>query len=112
MLPMNHFVEIRSYNLKAGTRDEFHRLFLEEAFPMLKRWNVDVVSYGPSLHDENSYYLMRRFDSIAHRAESENRFYGSDEWRQGPREAIIACIENYTEFVLELDETTVQGLRK
>lgn len=112
MLPMNHFVEIRSYNLKPGTRDEFHRLFLEEAFPMLKRWNVDVVSYGPSLHDENSYYLMRRFDSIAHRDESENSFYGSDEWRQGPREAIIACIENYTEFVLELDETTVQGLRK
>ena len=109
---MNQFIEIRSYHLKPGTRDEFHRLFLEEAFPMLKRWQVDVVSYGPSLHDENSYYLMRRFDSIAHRHESENRFYSSDEWRQGPREAIIACIENYTEFVLELDEITVQGLRK
>ena len=109
---MNQFLEIRSYNLKPGTRDEFHRLFIEEAFRLLKRWNVDVVSYGPSLHDENSYYLMRRFDSIAHRDESENSFYGSDEWRQGPREAIIACIENYTEFVLELDETTVQGLRK
>jgi hypothetical protein len=52
---MNHFVEIRSYNLKPGTRDEFHRLFLEGAFPMLQRWDVDVVAYGPSLHDENSY---------------------------------------------------------
>jgi hypothetical protein len=109
---MNHVVEIRSYNLKPGTRDEFHRLFLEAAYPMLKRWNVDVVAYGPSLHDENSYYLMRRFDSLAHRAESENQFYGSDEWRQGPREAILACIETYTEFVLELDEVTVQRLRK
>jgi len=109
---MNHFVEIRSYTLKPGTRKEFHRLFLEEAYPMLQRWNVDVVSYGPSLHDENSYYLMRCFDSLAHRDESENAFYGSSDWRQGPREAIIACIENYKEFVLELDETTVQGLRK
>jgi len=27
----------------------------------------------------------------------------------GPREAIIALIENYTEVVLELDEVTVQG---
>ena len=109
---MNHFVEIRSYNLKPGTREEFHRLFLEQAFPMLKRWNVDVVAYGLSLHDENSYYLIRRFDSLAHREERENAFYGSDEWRQGPREAIIACIENYTEFVFKLDEVTVQGLRK
>jgi len=109
---MNHFVEIRSYNLKPGTRDEFHRLFIEEAFPMLKRWNVDVVAYGPSLHDENSYYLMRRFDSLAQREQSEDAFYSSDEWRQGPREAIVSLIENYTEVVLELDEATLRGLRK
>jgi hypothetical protein len=108
---MNHFLEIRSYNLKPGSRDEFHRLFMEEAMPLLKRWNVDVVSYGPSLHDENSYYLMRGYNSLAQREESENAFYGSDEWRQGPREAIITLIENYTEIVLELDEVTVQGLR-
>ena len=79
---------------------------------MLKRWNVDVVAYGPSPHDKDSYYLIRRYDSLAQREESENAFYGSDEWRQGPREAILALIENYTEIVLELDEVTVQGLRK
>jgi len=109
---MNHLVEIRSYTLKPGTRDEFHRLFLEKAFPMLKRWNVDVVAYGPSLHGEDSYYLIRRFDSLVDREQSENEFYGNEEWRQGPREAILALIENYTEVVLELDGDTVQGLRK
>ena len=108
---MNHFVEIRSYSLKPGTRQEFHRLFLEEAFPMLQRWKVDVVAYGPSLHDTGSYFLMRRYDSLSQREESENAFYGSDEWRQGPREAIIALIESYTEIVLELDDATLRGLR-
>ena len=108
---MNHFVEIRSYNLKPGTRQEFHRLFLEEAFPMLQRWKVDVVAYGPSLHDTDSYFLMRRYDSLSQREESENVFYGSDEWRQGPREAIIALIESYTEIVLELDDAALRGLR-
>jgi len=109
---MKHFVEIRSYNLKPGGRDEFQRLFLEQAMPLLQRWNVDVVAYGPSLHDENSYYLIRRFDSLADREQSENAFYGSDEWRQGPREAILSLIENYTEIVLELEDATLQGLRK
>ena len=109
---MNRFLEIRSYILRPNTRDEFHRLFMEEAMPLLKRWNVDVVAYGPSLHDENSYYLMRRYNSLAQREESENAFYGSHEWRQGPREAIIALIENYTEIVIELDDVTLQGLRK
>ena len=108
---MNHFIEIRSYNLKPGSRGEFHRLFIEDAFPMLKRCNVDVLIAGPSLHDENSYYLIRRYDSLEHREQSENAFYGSDEWKQGPREAILALIESYTEIVLALDEITVQGLR-
>jgi len=109
---MRQLIEIRSYNLKPGTREEFHRLFLQEAFPMLQRWNVDVVAYGPSLHDQDSYFLMRRFDSLARREESEDAFYGSDEWKQGAREAIIALIENYTEIVLELEEATIDGLRR
>jgi NIPSNAP protein len=109
---MSHFLEIRSYNLKPGTREEFHRLFLHEAFPMLQRWNVDVVAYGPSIHDQDSYFLMRRFDTLAGREESENAFYGSHEWKQGPREAIIALIENYTEIVLELEQATIDGLRR
>ena len=108
---MTHYIEIRSYALKPGTRDEFHRLFLAEALPMLQRWEVDVVAHGPSLHDSYSYFLMRRYDSLAQHEESENAFYGSDEWRQGPREAILALIENYTEVVLEVDEATLQGLR-
>jgi len=109
---MKHFVEIRSYDLKSGTREEFNRLFLEDATPLLERWNVDVVAHGPSLHDETSYYLIRQFDSLSHREESENAFYGSDEWRKGPREQIIALIESYTDIVIEVDETTLQGLQK
>jgi hypothetical protein len=109
---MNHFIEIRSLNLKPGTREEFHRLYIEEALPLLKRWNFDVVAHGPSLHDENSYYVIRRFDSLAQREQSEDAYYASDDWRQGPRERILALIENYTDIVLELDEDTVQRLRK
>ena len=108
---MNHIIQIRSLNLKPGNRKEFHRLYIEKTLPLLKRWNFDVVAHGPSRHDENSYYVIRRFDSLAQREESENAYYASDDWRQGPREAIAALIENYVDIVLELDEVTVQGLR-
>jgi len=105
-------VEMRSYNLKAGTRDRFHQLFLREALPMLRRWKVDVVAYGPSLHDDNSWYLMRAFPSLAERQTSEDAFYGSEEWKQGPREAILADIESYTTVVLPFDEATIRALRR
>ena len=108
----NHLLEVRSYNLKIGTGSEFNRHFWNEAFPLLQRWNVDVVAFRPSKHDQDTYYLMRRFDSLSLREESENSFYGSEAWRWGPRAQILAVIENYAEIVLALDESTVAGLRR
>lgn len=108
---MNHIVEIRSLNLKPDTREEFHRLLMEESIPLQKRSNIDVVVHGPSLHDEYSYYVIRSFDSLTHREQSEDTFYSSDGWRQGPGEAMLTLIESYTDIVRELDDVTVQGLR-
>jgi hypothetical protein len=48
---MNHFIDIRILNLKLSMREEFHRLYIEEALPWLQRWNFDMVAHGPSLHD-------------------------------------------------------------
>lgn len=109
---MSHFVEIRSYNLKPGVRERLHQMMLEQALPMLERWSVDVVAYGPSPHDQDSYYLIRAYPSLAAREQSQDAFYGSDEWRSGPREPILALIESYTSVVLELDDATLQGLRR
>jgi hypothetical protein len=110
--PAAAVVEIRSYNLKPGTRDRFHQLFVTDALPMLRRWKIDVVGYGPSRHDQDSYYLMRSFPNVEARARTEDAFYASDEWRQGPREAILACIESYTTVVIRMDEAALRGLRR
>ena len=109
---MNHFIEIRTLDLKPGTREEFHRLYIEEALPRLLRWNFDVVTHGPSLHDENIYYVIRRYDTLAQRDQMEDSYYASDDWRKGPREAMLALIESYVDAVFEVDEITVQGLRR
>ena len=78
---------------------------------MLRRWKVDVVGYGPSLHDADSYFLMRALPGRRERQTSEDAFYGSDEWRKGPREAILADIVSYTTVVVSLDAATIDGLR-
>jgi hypothetical protein len=108
---MRQCVEIRAYTLKSGTRADFHRLFVERSLPMLHRWQVDVVAYGSSPHDADSYYLIRAYESLEARAQSQDAFYGSAEWREGPRESLLALVENYATAVLELDEETVKGLR-
>ena len=108
---MNHFIEIRTLTLKPGTRDEFQQLYIQEALPRLQRWNFDVLAHGPSLHDENTYYVIRRYDSLAVRDQMEDSYYASDDWRKGPREAMMALIENYVDAVLKVDEISVERLR-
>ena len=105
-------LEIRSYTLKPATREAFHNVFIREALPLLRRANVDVVAYGPSQHDDDSYFLMRSFASHADRQRSEDAFYGSEAWRHGPRDAVLARIVHYTTIVIMVDDETLGGLRR
>ncbi len=105
-------VEFRAYNLKQGSRHEFHRLVSEASFPLMQQWSVDVIDFGPSLHDENSYYLIRAYASLDERQSSQDSFYGSSDWKQGPREAIVALIESDTSVVIEMETAVIDSLRK
>lgn len=108
---MTRVVEIRTYTLHPGAAHEYERLFKEEAMPMLARQGIDVVAAGSSLGDPNGYYLIRAFDDLEHLRRSEESFYGSAEWRDGPREPVLALIDSYADLVLKLDESTIDGLR-
>jgi ketosteroid isomerase-like protein len=104
-------LEVRSYNLKPGRRDSFHDLFTREALPLLAQAGTDVVAYGPSLHDGDSYFLMRAFTSLDSREREEDAFYGSAEWHNGPRAAVLAAIDRYTTIVITVDRATLASLR-
>ena len=104
-------VEIRAYRLRPGAGPAFHALVWEASMPLLRRWNVDVVAAAPSLHDPDEYVLIRAYDSLEARQRSQDEFYGSAEWREGPRDAILALIETYTTVVLEITDQALEALR-
>ena len=93
-------IEIFAINLKPETRDKFHQLYLTQSLPLQKKWKIEVVAHGPSLHDENSYYAIRSFKSLEDRQKTEDAFYSSDDWQKGPRTAMLAMIENYVAIVV------------
>lgn len=104
-------IEIRTYTLKPGMRAQFEKLVVEKSMPMLSRWRMEVVAHGPSLHDMDSYYLIRVFKDLKDMTESEDRFYGSNEWKYGPRESILACIESYSTLVLPANDILIEQLK-
>jgi heme-degrading monooxygenase HmoA len=109
---MTRTVELRSYKLHAGHGPAFERIFRERAGPMVRAYGMDVVAFGRSAHDENAYFLIRAFDSLAHLTQSEDEFYGSDAWRNGPREELLSHIESYQDTMLMLSAEAVETLRR
>ncbi|EPN1931318.1 NIPSNAP family protein [Cronobacter dublinensis] len=104
----DRIVEILQYTLKKDSGSDFHQIMHEVSVPLHTRNGIDVVAYGKSLHDADSYYLIRAFEikSVL------NDFYASAGWRSGPREAIISRIEVSLKSVLVLPQIAVNELRK
>ncbi len=108
---MKRILEIRTMNLKPGTCSEFLRVY-REALPLQQKgWGVDVVAYGPSLERPHAVYSIRAYDSLEQREQSQEAFYASPDWREGPREGLVSRIESYVDTVLELSSQAIDGLR-
>ncbi len=104
-------IEVRSYKLKAGTARAFHDAVAGAAVPMLQRWGTDVVAYGHGAAEEDTYFLVRAYAGVEDLQQRQDAFYGSAQWRDGPREAIVSRIETHLSTVLWLPEAAVESMR-
>lgn len=108
---MARLVELRTYKIKPGARRRFHELVVNASLPLLRRFNIDVVAYGYSVGDPNGYYLIRSYRDQAALQREEEAFYGSEDWRRGPRKEILALIEDHSNVTFELKGDALDALR-
>ena len=109
--PARRLVEIRAYRLKPGARDDFHAAVTGAALPMVRAFGMDVVAHGIVPNDDNGYFLVRSFASLAELTAQEDEFYGSAPWREGPREALVSRIDTYVDTLLWLGPAAIEDLR-
>lgn len=107
---MNQLLEIRSYTIKSGRSGEFAALMIAQSLPLLNAAGMNVVAFRRSLHEQDSFVLMRVYRDLAHRQESQDRFYSSDAWVQGPRALILDCIACFTSVVIEASPMLLASL--
>jgi quinol monooxygenase YgiN len=108
---MNRLLEIRTYRLKPGTLEAFHKAVHERAVPMLRSKGMDVVTYGKSDHEEETYHLVRAYESREALEAGQARFYGSSEWRDGPRSDLVDRIDTYLNTLLWVSQEAVDSMR-
>ena len=73
---------------------------------------MDVVAFGRSEHEHESFYLIRAFADQAQLTADQDAFYSSQVWKRGPREAIVACIDSYLNTLLWLSDEGVEDMRQ
>ncbi|MBS7808857.1 NIPSNAP family protein [Variovorax sp. PCZ-1] len=108
---MSHLLEIRTYRLKPGTLEAFHEAMHNLAVPMIRSAGMDVVAYGKSDHEEETYFLIRAYKNREALEAEQAAFYGSSRWREGPRAALVDRIETYVNTLVWLSAQGVEDLR-
>lgn len=108
---MSRTVEILQYTLHSGSGDGFHRIMRDISVPLHQRHGIDVVWSAQSLHDPDYCILVRAFDSPESMSAVPGAFYAGDDWRSGPREDIIRCIDGCIKTVIRMPTESMEKLR-
>lgn len=103
-------LEVRLFTVTPGGREEFDRISREHTVPMMRRWGIDVLAHGPSLNDDDGYYLLRAFPSEEERVGVQERFYASAEWLDNYEKPVMELIAAYRTAVAPLTPELLRGL--
>ncbi len=78
---------------------------------MLKTKGIDVVAYGRSDHEEETYFLIRSFANRESLEREQAEFYNSKDWKSGPRSELVDRIETYLNTLIVASESAVASMR-
>ena len=74
-------VEVRSYRIKPGCREEFIQFFETRAVPALRSHGMKILGPLLDLENPNKFVWLRSFPSLDERDRMKNEFYEGDLWK-------------------------------
>jgi len=94
-------VEVRTYKIKPGRRDEFIRFFESRSVPALRAHGMDIL--GPLLDLENpdTFVFLRSFPSLEAREEMKSVFYDGPVWKNELEAIAMPMIDSYAVALTE-----------
>jgi hypothetical protein len=88
-------VEVRSYRIKPGCRDEFIRFFETRSIPALRAHGMQVVGPFLDLENPNKFCWLRCFPSLEDRERMRNDFYQGRVWKNELEAIAMPLLESY-----------------
>ncbi len=94
-------VEVRSYRIKPGRREEFTRLFETRAVPALRSHGMEIMGPMLDLENPNKIVWLRSFPSMDERDRMKAAFYEGDLWKNELEAIAMPMIDSYDVILCE-----------
>jgi heme-degrading monooxygenase HmoA len=94
-------VEVRSYRIKPGRREEFIQFFEKRAVPGLRSHGMRVVGPMLDLENPNKFVWLRIFPSLDERERMKTAFYEGELWKNELESIAMPMLESYDVILCE-----------
>jgi hypothetical protein len=94
-------VEVRSYRIKPGRREEFIEFFEKRSIPALRSYGMKVAGPLIDLENPNKFVWLRSFPSLEERERMRDAFYGGDPWKSELEDIAMPMLESYDVILCE-----------
>ena len=101
-------IEMRTYKLKAGKRDEFLNIFRSRSVPEHRRLGMKILGPFLSLESPDTFFFMRGFPTLAQRDPLKASFYEGALWKQELEQQLMPMIDAYEVVLVDDPEQLVQ----
>ena len=105
-------VEIKTLRIHHGQRDAYHAYMLDSLERVYEAQGIQYIYYGPSLHGEDSYFVVRAHPTVADRAEKLDAVYGGSDWLMTHEEKVLPMVESMNTAVFAADDQLIAALKK
>jgi NIPSNAP len=94
-------VEVRSYRIKPGKREEFIEFFLKRSVPALREHGMKVQGPFLDIENPNKFVWLRSFPSLEERERMRDAFYGGELWKSELEAIAMPMLESYDVILCE-----------
>jgi hypothetical protein len=94
-------VEVRSYRIRPGLREEFIELFETRAVPALRSHGMKILGPLLDLENPNKFVFLRSFPSPDERERMKAAFYEGDLWKNELEAIAMPMIDSYDVILCE-----------
>ncbi|HEX8141347.1 MAG TPA: NIPSNAP family protein [Pyrinomonadaceae bacterium] len=94
-------VEVRSYRIKPGRREEFIKFFETRAVPAQRSHGMKIIGPLLDLENPNKFVWLRSFPSLEERDRMKNDFYEGELWKNELESIAMPLLESYDVILCE-----------